>query len=784
MCPQKLLPKKFQYNRLEEIFEHGFRYWKYFSFRMEFTLIDYVNNHIPHTYQTFKRPLLITVNAWISIIYLTVLTIFPDCSLLISLKHIEQMIKFEGSNLMTMDILIGCAFVEWMWFHMFNDVLHYHCSLIDFLIKSNDNNISGQLRSENRRYLINLYAITNSLANYFYFIVIMGMIYVIPLTLMVIAYVSCMLGQIFLSINFLLLLIEYFRIRMKQLYESSLIISNIQRSIRFGQFLWQRFCNVYVKLYYETSRLNNTIRIALFSLEMISKSSIMIACVFYSRQTQMNIMNMTVILALISAFGYTTCLYSRVSIIPSYNQHCIKLLHKSIARTQWLNRSRSKTSLMNESIINRQNCSQNHRHSMRRNHFIQTMSVNQFGFHCGQIINVIMKINLARFGQRFHLYKQICMQKIFDQGFEHWKRYSFRWEFSLDDYRNHKISYTYHTFKRSIWMSVYAWSAILYLSIMVFYPNNSIMIRRLDFEQMMNTERMDIFSIQLILNGYGIKILRSLLQYRLPFMDFLLKKSIIDQEKQFKPKNLQYLYHMYIVTDVIVTISYIIIKIELLIVIIIYAYFNYGLYQSFHINIIQSFIICIEQLYERFTDQRRSFDQQIRQNDWNQFQYEYVDLYTEIAQLNRTARVVLLCLEVISKTSIVSACIFYSRQSFYSIFTIFILLSLVSIFCLTNGLYSRIAHLPSGNQRCAKFILQNMARTQCSMVVDTKTSIHHSYRYLIKSSLFVQTMTNNRFGFTCGQVFFITKFRYIQIFIMNFVLILKFYKKISKWEKN
>ena len=125
--------------------------------------------------------------------------------------------------------------------------------------------------------------------------------------------------------------------------------------------------------------------------------------------------------------------------------------------------------------------------------------------------------------------------------------------------------------------------------------------------------------------------------------------------------------------------------------------------------------------------------------------------------------------------------LFYSKQSGWNIFTTFVIMAFLSVFCLINGLYSRIADLSSHNQKCARLILQRIARTQWSLMnVDEKKvqlPKRYSDRYLINLSLFAQTMTNNRYGFTYGQVFYITKFRYIQLFIMNFILILKFYKK-------
>ncbi|XP_075589059.1 uncharacterized protein LOC142597705 [Dermatophagoides farinae] len=123
-------------------------------------------------------------------------------------------------------------------------------------------------------------------------------------------------------------------------------------------------------------------------------------------------------------------------------------------------------------------------------------------------------------------YRQMSISQIFDHGFEYLKKYTFRLEFSLQDYCYREIRFTYRTFKRSIWMVINAWLAIFYFTIMIFYPNNSYIINRIDFEQMLKAERMDILSIQLIiafsiLEFLWAKMLHKILQYRLSSIDFL-----------------------------------------------------------------------------------------------------------------------------------------------------------------------------------------------------------------------------------------------------------------------
>nr|XP_027196091.1 uncharacterized protein LOC113790601 [Dermatophagoides pteronyssinus] len=329
---------------------------------------------------------------------------------------------------------------------------------------------------------------------------------------------------------------------------------------------------------------------------------------------------------------------------------------------------------------------------------------------------------------------------------------------------------------------------------MVFYPNNSFMISRMDFEQMVNTQRIDIVYLQVIiafimLECLWAQIIMNVFEYRWPFMDFMVDKLNFDEEKVFEPKNRKYLCKMYIITDTIARFIYIFVSIELLLVCLIALMFFIWMMHAiqmlgqlfialnFFVFLIEYIKVRIEQLYKKFI-QKNIF----KQNEWKRFHYEYVFLYTETAHTNRAARIVLFYLEAISKPSIISNCIFYTKQSSWSIFTTSVIISLMSTFCLINILYSRISHLPSCNQKCARSILRRIARTQRRLnnIKLKHSKNQHNNRYWIKLTLFVQTMINNHFGFTCGQVFFITKFRYIQIFIMNFILILKFYKKINR----
>nr|XP_027200312.1 uncharacterized protein LOC113794390 [Dermatophagoides pteronyssinus] len=207
---------------------------------------------------------------------------------------------------------------------------------------------------------------------------------------------------------------------------------------------------------------------------------------------------------------------------------------------------------------------------------------------------------------------------------------------------------------------------------------------------------------------------------------------------------------------------------------------------SFIIFVIELFQVKLEELFKlaQRMFSRRWNRSGLKKIFWNQFQVKYVKLYAETADFNRSFGKMLLYIEMVSKSSIIISCMFYSEQKEISQYCITAILSLMSAFVCVTSLYSRVARLPSYNRRCCKSIIKWLARTQWSSS-ETKFEnfiarqrIKIINRTPIKSNLFVQTISENQFGFGCGHLFFITKFKYIELLMMNMPLIIMFYKKI------
>ncbi|OTF75094.1 hypothetical protein BLA29_012077, partial [Euroglyphus maynei] len=120
------------------------------------------------------------------------------------------------------------------------------------------------------------------------------------------------------------------------------------------------------------------------------------------------------------------------------------------------------------------------------------------------------------------------MDAIFDEGFENWKYYAFRLNYSLTDYQNGHIHYTYRTIKPTIWLTLNAWIVMISLLMEINYKNNPYML--------------DIDHYDLI-------------KYRSSFNDFLVANTPFDY-RQLPPKSLDYLIRLYSRTNYYIKLSH------------------------------------------------------------------------------------------------------------------------------------------------------------------------------------------------------------------------------------
>ncbi|XP_075679234.1 uncharacterized protein LOC113796550 [Dermatophagoides pteronyssinus] len=174
------------------------------------------------------------------------------------------------------------------------------------------------------------------------------------------------------------------------------------------------------------------------------------------------------------------------------------------------------------------------------------------------------------------------------------------------------------------------------------------------------------------------------------------------------------------------------------------------------------------------------FDQSI----YRQFMKQYDQLNHDVFIINQTMSRVFFGIETISKSAIIYCSIFYSKQTEMHLFNTIICIFLLSTFIFTNGIYSRASQLPYYNRLGCLSLMKWLARKQYQryrkICGSKKQKLLRPLSICneIRSNLFGQIMSENHLGFSCGQIFLVIKYKYVELFLMNFVLILLFYKKI------
>lgn len=432
--------------------------------------------------------------------------------------------------------------------------------------------------------------------------------------------------------------------------------------------------------------------------------------------------------------------------------------------------------------------------------------------------------------QRFTM-KKLQIEQIFNKGFEHWKYFTIRMEYSLSDYRIGRISKTNHSIKRGIYISIIGWAMIISFTIDIYYPENPFFINMKLFDQMLGSQRNDLLAIELIIISIIMELtwlylINNVLQYRCSITNFIaFKKWSSFISKRLDKRVRQNLIRFYIITDFLSVTFYYTLIIALIIVdilftycsiifyshnqitilklvisvpaiVIITAYICYLLGQLFYslnfiIFIIEFFKIWLQQLspfyyHYYLVEKSKNFADKTKILKFrNQFHYEYVQLYAEIRHFNHTASKIFLCIEFISKSAIIMSCIYYSFQWQMDFHNTMVIGAMLAIFLYTTGIYFRIARLPAINHLYIKSISNWLARLQYYRKNDGKKLNNISERIIwyqmIKSNLFIQTMANNRLGFHCGHLFFITRYKCIELFLLNFSVIMMFYKKIIRF---
>lgn len=408
----------------------------------------------------------------------------------------------------------------------------------------------------------------------------------------------------------------------------------------------------------------------------------------------------------------------------------------------------------------------------------------------------------------------IHIANIFERGFQYWKIFSFRFEYSLNDYRYEQINIKYSNIKRTILLIIQAWLAIISQSILIICSNSPYLIDFKYINEILDVQRLDYVLIQtiimfILLEYMWFEMFKKIINYHSYFTNFLLLNSTFNEQQQIQQKYRQYLIDFFRKTNQIAIYSCKISLFSLTNMVIACIYFACYLYFIGKIDKIQLiitipiyliyarhiiFILCqlfvsinflvflIEYLIIRFRQLcQLSKELEIRNRIffWKQFHYKYIKLYHETYQLNGTVQTVLFIIGIISKSAAIIALIFYSRQEKIGIHNTLAIINLAFISIYSNILFIRVSRMPTLNQQCTKSLTKWLARKQfCLNEIPFKFKRLLLWQQIIKKNLFIETMIENGFGFTCGQIFLVTKYEFVKLILMDIPFFTLFYKKI------
>ena len=191
-------------------------------------------------------------------------------------------------------------------------------------------------------------------------------------------------------------------------------------------------------------------------------------------------------------------------------------------------------------------------------------------------------------------YRNIQISDIFHCGFEYWKNYTLRCEYSLYEYQYRMISKRFEFFRRNIWISFNAWAGILFLFAMIWEPFNEIIIGNKHFERIVDGKKTDLLLIYgaisySIFELMWLHLFKNFLRYRSSMDDYLVNNIDYD-EKQLVPTLQQYLRKFFIIPDIITDLLRRLLSYLITLTLLIYIIFGCNLYQESQINLFQLII--------------------------------------------------------------------------------------------------------------------------------------------------------------------------------------------------
>lgn len=159
---------------------------------------------------------------------------------------------------------------------------------------------------------------------------------------------------------------------------------------------------------------------------------------------------------------------------------------------------------------------------------------------------------------------------------------------------------------------------------------------------------------------------------------------------------------------------------------------------------------------------------------------EYIRQSRNVSLMNQSKREVFFIIETSSKLSIVFAMLFYNGQNEMNLLGYTVIL-LIGIFWFVNtALSANVASFNTLNNSFFRSIYSWKCEYFQKKFQNSKSFKIFNRSYLsneTRKNFFIQNVSRNPIGFTCGRIFQITQFRYIELQLLNIVLLLSFYQR-------
>lgn len=434
----------------------------------------------------------------------------------------------------------------------------------------------------------------------------------------------------------------------------------------------------------------------------------------------------------------------------------------------------------------------------------------------------------------FSPYKVKKINEIFHIFFNNSLFYVQRYYYSMQEYVKHNITFTWRRLLLPTWLAVNAWSMIIFFILVVFrkLPDYTFLVEIPLTVMKINNFDLLIYYVLLTYSLWEIKWMSTfslIINYKLPFNSICLSYWRIRDCRLNRKNDEKYLINFFIKSSYTCGTIFRLSVFGLIPLWIMFLKYLSSLYMKQVISLRQ-FLVCstmliacyikavhiigeliIEMLFLLFTAEylKIHIQRTIKLLSlWIIFasryrmlpQYycrQYVIAFSRIGRFRVASKPFLMQIEMVTKISFTMAILFYWQQSQINIFNGFITLVFVSMFCFPQFLYLRLTMFPYYNECFYKLMFSLNARKQLRMQqLQTNRNISKrsqrvykimdrlNLREMIMRNLQTQIACKNEFGFYCGPFFFITRAKFAEMFIANFVFAIMVYKKICLYNVN